>query len=86
MCATRPRDRRKATDCHTPTWGVGCTIIIEIQASLTRSQTTTCNYLVPIVTRCVLTTDLDGRLELQEDGLLHENVSRLDAKHLYLRL
>lgn len=35
---------------------------------------------------CLLTTDLDGRLELQENGLLHENVPRLDAEHLNLRL
>lgn len=36
--------------------------------------------------RTQLTTDLDGRLELQQDGLLHENVPRLHAEHLNLRL
>lgn len=34
----------------------------------------------------VLTADLDGSLQFQENGLLHENVPRLDAKHLDLPL
>lgn len=34
----------------------------------------------------VLTADLDGSLQFQENRLLHENVPRLDAKHLDLPL
>lgn len=34
----------------------------------------------------LLTTDLDGCLQLQQDGLLHENVPRLDTQHLDLPL
>ena len=34
----------------------------------------------------VLTADLDGRLELQEDGLVYEDVASLDAEATHLLL